>query len=532
MRVGDIGLGPCATVDHAGSVRPLGGTNAKVSVQWWVGSEQRWHVPELEASCRQGRLDAMPVLETRIKVPGGEAVANTFAVVLPRGERRRVVFEVRNSAVVPFAVGWVVVSDSPMTTDGSSVWVDGVELLSLPRPAARFGFAESSERLREHLDVEEFVDRPEGAVVGALALIVPVPHKVAVVALVDPRLPRRSRRRRVVTVAESWERSDLPSATQVASGWRLLVSRGARFEWGDVTITGNFDAARGEVAMGPESTADVIELAAVVTACARLGWLDEVDEMFEAMLNAQKLDGRVDSTDPTEATRRLLEAATALWTAGVSVSRFELLVGPIAKAGHWLARGRRAPQLTSAGAVALMAIVPALREIGQPDVADDFESFARVCSDASPIPAGTLSDLTRAADGIVAGVDSMVRETADGLDVFAGWSAGEFGVSLEAHDVATRWGNVSVAMRWHDQRPALLRELTPHPERPQSCDVTPIWRAPSLDGGWSSNSSNADVLLAPAPERETSVQLRRVERTSSMGNATGSNAPSDLRRSQ
>lgn len=503
-RVGDVAMGPSATVDAYGSVRRLGEANAEVSVQWWVGSEERWHVPSLEASCRQARVDAMPVLETVLKVPGGDARSHAYAAVLAGGVRRGVVLEVQNASAVPFAVGWVVVSDSPMTTDGSSVWVDGTEVLSLPRPAARFGWAASPDALLSSLDAEQFIDRFIGEVRGALALVVPVPHTATVVALVDPRTPRRTRRRREVAPTEPWDRSAVPSAAQVASGWRSLVSRGARFEWADKSVAATFDAARAELLMGPVPTADAIELAAVIAACARLSWIDEVDGFLEALLDCQKLDGRVDSIDPPEATRRLLDACSALWVAGLSPSAFEPLVGPIAKAGHWLARGRRAPRLSPTGATALRSIVPVLRSIGQPDVADDFESFAGAVAQPSteglPLtPDAATSELTCAADLVVAGVESMVRETPDGIDLFTGWKPTGLGSSLEAHEVATRWGTVSVALRWHGGRPALLWELSPYDERSDVAGSPPIWRASSLDAGWSSEAPSADALLAPSP---------------------------------
>ena len=56
------------------------------SLDWWIGAEDRWHVPAREAAVRQALVGNSPVVETRLRVPSGDAVQRAYA---GRGHRRR-----------------------------------------------------------------------------------------------------------------------------------------------------------------------------------------------------------------------------------------------------------------------------------------------------------------------------------------------------------------------------------------------------------------------------------------------------------
>jgi hypothetical protein len=63
------------------------------------------------------------------------------------------------------------------------------------------------------------------------------------------------------------------------------------------------------------------------------------------------------------------------------------------------------------------------------------------------------------------------------------------GENIAAHDVPTRFGRLSFALRWHGTRPAVLWELD---ER----DGAPVTlRAPHLDPGWSTTQPTGEALL-------------------------------------
>ena len=49
-------------------------------LDWWVAAEDRWHTPSRELTCRQRLVDGVPVVETAIRVPGGDVRQTVYAV--------------------------------------------------------------------------------------------------------------------------------------------------------------------------------------------------------------------------------------------------------------------------------------------------------------------------------------------------------------------------------------------------------------------------------------------------------------------
>ena len=95
------GAGPRATVDRGGGI--VAG-RATWELDWWIGADDRWHVPEREAAVRQTLVDDMPVVQTSMRVPGGDAVQRVLRRA-PAGEcgrgrrdRERVAGAVRRGA--------------------------------------------------------------------------------------------------------------------------------------------------------------------------------------------------------------------------------------------------------------------------------------------------------------------------------------------------------------------------------------------------------------------------------------------------
>src|SRR6187551_587140 len=64
-----------ATVDPRGLVTPGGSW----SLDWWVGAEDRWHLPSRETAVRQRLVDGAPVVETSMRVPGGDIAHRAYA---------------------------------------------------------------------------------------------------------------------------------------------------------------------------------------------------------------------------------------------------------------------------------------------------------------------------------------------------------------------------------------------------------------------------------------------------------------------
>ncbi len=73
-----------------------------------------------------------------------------------------------------------------------------------------------------------------------------------------------------------------------------------------------------------------------------------------------------------------------------------------------------------------------------------------------------------------------------------------YGQSVDVHDLPTRVGVLSFAVRWHATRPALLWELTPYPGTGPNAFPVMI-TAPGLDPSWSTTVPHGEVLLDVPP---------------------------------
>jgi hypothetical protein len=82
--------------------------------------------------------------------------------------------------------------------------------------------------------------------------------------------------------------------------------------------------------------------------------------------------------------------------------------------------------------------------------------------------------------------DVAIDDRGDTVDVFSGFPAAWLGVGIALHDVPLRRATLSIALRWHADRPALLWEF--------DGDVT--LRSPQLDPAWSTRERSGEVLLA------------------------------------
>jgi len=91
-----------AIVDPRGLVTPPDGG---WSLDWWIGADDRWHLPSREVAVRQRLLDASPVVETAMSIPAGDAVARAYAArrSSAEGGGEVVVVEVENRSRAPAA---------------------------------------------------------------------------------------------------------------------------------------------------------------------------------------------------------------------------------------------------------------------------------------------------------------------------------------------------------------------------------------------------------------------------------------------
>ena len=94
-------------------------------------------------------------------------------------------------------------------------------------------------------------------------------------------------------------------------------------------------------------------------------------------------------------------------------------------------------------------------------------------------------------DDGAAGSGGAGRESPS-LRLAAHWPVAWLGQPVEVHDVPTRIGSVSWAVRWHGERPALLWEVVPHDPGADPPAVT----APGLDLAFTATGWQGEALLA------------------------------------
>jgi hypothetical protein len=252
-----------ATVTEWGALEPWDGSN---TTDWFVAADDRWHRPGDEAATRQVRVDGTPVVETRVRIPGGDAVQRVYSVADAGG---LTIIEVTNESTLPIAVAFT-----------------GGGLLSRRAPATM---------------------PPRGIDLPTDAVIHPIGHQAAVTvarahtASAGPALP-----------------PTLASAAQVARGWLAQTQRASRLQLPEAALVEAVTAARCELLLNGPSATDDTDPASVLVGIGelvRLGqhpdiWVPEIASQLErwARTGAQ-IPRREVATCAVEAAARVLHAA-------------------------------------------------------------------------------------------------------------------------------------------------------------------------------------------------------------------------------
>ncbi|MEY4361197.1 MAG: hypothetical protein RL391_503 [Actinomycetota bacterium] len=148
-------------------------------MQWFVAADDRWHHPAEEVAIRQQNIEGAAVVETRLRVPGGDIVQTIWSTIASDG---------RGYTVVRFA------NESSMPV---AVAVSGVDAMTAravaPDVAPGLSFAEP-------------------------VRVVPIAHRTSAYVLV----PHGHR-------GASWPGS-WSDSTEVVAGWLSLIGRAGRVE--------------------------------------------------------------------------------------------------------------------------------------------------------------------------------------------------------------------------------------------------------------------------------------------------------------
>ena len=232
--------------------------------------------------------------------------------------------------------------------------------------------------------------------------------------------------------AVAWP-AQVPSAAQVSAGWRQLAEHGERLE-APGSLARRFSLARAQLLLS-------------------------------------------ESVEPDA----LLLATGARWR--LARQTVDMPVEMIARAAQRVAdRARSAPGPLAYGALAEGQFL--LDAIGEHRASGD---VGRVL-DRLPDPPSDLGvdddfELVVAARSFLASA-AGARERS--VELLRAWPEEWVGANVAAHQIPTRWGEVSFAVRWHGARPALLWE----------CEAPLILRAPSLDVAWQSSDQRGEALLS------------------------------------
>jgi hypothetical protein len=399
--IGTVGSPWRATVTARGAVVP--GDGAPV-LDWWIAADDRWHDPAVEVSVRQRAIEGAPVLETSLRVPGGDAVHRVYVASLasvPGGAA--VVVEVENSSSLPFAVAFARGSQLLTARPPTTVPIEGI---TLPPDVVVLPVAHGSS-VRVAL-----------ACGGGSAGVVP---------------------------------AGVPTPVQVARGWVAHVERDLRLVLPD----------------------------------------DELRQLVVGGRAALVLDGPADpEQDPVGFLLGVVETCRMGEAAGPWVD-------DVAAAAVAVAKGERSgASVPWASSAALAGAAEVLERAGERKGCADVLAMRRRLGAVSSSPVLDVAALAELDPPrrIAAVLSALVATDGPGdVAVLPGFPAAGLGRSVEAYGLPGPGGRrISVAVRWHGERPALLWEVT------GTGGLTV--RSPRLDPTWKVTDAKGEALLAPPPD--------------------------------
>ena len=536
-----------ARVDAAAAVQVVG---QDWVIDWMIASEAGWQTVADAGAVRQHLVDHAPVVETTVRVEGGQLVHRAF-VAADRDGTPAVVIEARNDS--PHAVGlaFVLRSVTESTTIPSIEWTDagsgetavhigGEAIAVLPEPAAVLG-ADDDATLLQALSEPAAAASATGALTGTtrVALVRPLPHTLTTRIAVSP----------VAAVSPT----GVADAEAVARGWARHTRGGGRVELPEPVLSDLVAASRAQVLLAVRSQRPDAGVGASVVDARLADALQAMgQDRLAAGLGARRLaqldrKGLVDdgSTSPVAATGATLQilggAAAGLdvdevqeWLPEVSGMLVALDKARGRGKGHednwdrfWADEGRRgaervlrvvgqddaanqvrarrssAGEVDAEGSAGLIAslggraeaapswrrLLEARAEVRQgrwPEVQLRWLAAATEATGVTPLAA---DDHLVAAELVALWRELGAVEGRDGTIMMLPVVRSRWlGHALEAHDIAVGSGTVGFAIRWHGERPALLWET-------KGIEGATL-RCPGLDPGWSTREPRGDALLA------------------------------------
>lgn len=250
-RLGTLDGSAEPVVDPCGAVQAAPGLPV---IDWWIAGDDRWYFPSREATIRQSLVRGTPVVETRMRVKGGDLCHRVYVVNRSSGEGggELLVIEVENLAAVPCGVAFAlrpfgvdgVVPIHEVRLDGAVLRADGRTALVLPRPPG-------GSLAGVGADGDLAVPVAAGAAVDPAFAPISCPMGLAQAVVVLP-IAHATSIRVVVPLPDGssdFERRAadyprvLPSSENVAQGWRTQVRDLTRVIVPDPRLQAVLDAA-------------------------------------------------------------------------------------------------------------------------------------------------------------------------------------------------------------------------------------------------------------------------------------------------
>ncbi len=490
MRLGNLGSENRADVGNGGIIRL---SYPAVQIEFWVGADDRWHIPATAITARQSLVGDAPVIRTSVRVPGGDATLVTYTI--RQGRHDLLVTDVANESAVPFAIAIVVhAEEASLALDGAVlrchgeaiVYLSGAPQLALSNvgvsPGA--GVDASNEVLLAGLRGRRAHPSAElPAAFSEVALLMPVSHATTmrVVVALGP----------APVAAAPPVFGALPSPEQVVRGWDGQRRGAAHFDLPDPALASKYRrllcAALLQFDAKPENTVDQALLARTA---AQVGWTDRAAAMLDGLEDRQGRKGAFAND----------LATTALCADALITADQVHLMPVIAAALEYVAKN--APSNSGWGYVLALAATwfPRHGETGAARAAAKAWSALGGPWPMPPwprpaVPATSFGALFVPAEaaGLAADVESILGRlvvlAADGsADLLSGFEPDWRGGPVEIHGLPVGGGLLSAAVRWHGPRPALLWECTGH--------VVGL-TCRRLDSEWSTTEPRGEVLLNP-----------------------------------
>jgi hypothetical protein len=366
--VGNVGSPREAVVDQRGLVTPW---YDGWSLDWWIGADDRWYVPSRESPGRvtQRLIDATPVVETAVRIPGGDVAQRVYAIA---GDDELIIVEIENRSRLPIALALgmrpyngegLAVIERIELHDATTVTVDGRVALLLPRPASRMASSTFHDGdsaaivLAGDAGTQLAKDLRDESGMAQAAFVFPLPHTATLRVALPLARERRTRRRRLtrrrVARAPTFPVT-VPSAASVARGWQAHTRRGLRLELPDERLQEAVDANRrflllfhdgAEITPGPTTYHRFWfrDAAFMLAALDRYGLHTEAAEVLASYPGRQRVDGFFLS-QPREwdANGCALWSLAEHWRLTRDRDLIDPMVVSIAKGVHWIERKRRA----------------------------------------------------------------------------------------------------------------------------------------------------------------------------------------------